>query len=100
MPAAKEIAELLAAPLCGPNVEVRCPSSLASLRPGALVFANAFDEGTVVALNSAAGVLAIVSRQYSGRLSCAHIVAERPRLAFARAASRLFAEPGGSGVAH
>ncbi len=99
MPNARDIADFLQLSLSGRNVPVREIASLRSARTGAMVFASRFDKRIAAALNEVAGVFAIVTPEFSGKLTCAHVLVSRPRLAFAQAASNFFQRESPTGIA-
>ena len=99
MQKARDIADFLGMPLAGPDTGVAGLGSLRARRPNTMVFASRYEESTAAALNGAQGIFAIAGAEYAGKLTCAHVIAPRPRLAFAQAASEFFSDPPKPGIA-
>lgn len=96
---ASQIAAFLGCTLVGPDLEVKGVTSIDSLQRDCLVFAARYDPAASDRINAVPGLLALVSPDYAERLTAAHIVSERPRFDFARAAQRFFAPRRASGIA-
>lgn len=86
---ASQIARFLGAELHGADIEVTRPASLDSAFSGCLLFAKTFSEETAQKLDQNQS-LALVGRDYAGRLSCPYVVVENPRLAFAKCLGQFF----------
>ena len=93
---AAQIAKFLNRPLQGENIRVTGVRAAHSPEPGCMVFAKECSTELVRAFNEA-GVFAIASMGYVGRLTCPHVISPTPRLDFARAVKRFFVveKPGG-----
>lgn len=96
---ATEIAAFLGEPLQGEDLEVAGPATLANLRPRSVVFAAEFSEQALRALNAQPALLALLGREFRGKVAVSHIVTGNPRLAFARVLGRFFAPPAAAGIA-
>lgn len=96
---ATEIAAFLGEPLHGADLDVAGPASLANARPRSVVFAAEFSEQALRALNAQPALLALLGREFHGKVAVSHIVTGNPRLAFARVLGRFFAPPRLAGIA-
>lgn len=87
---AKDIASFLGKELNGQDHAVIKPCSLAQCCEGGLAFAKKFDEKIIDKLFGKHGLTAIVTEEYKGKLACAYIISDNPRLDFARAVQEFF----------
>ena len=87
---ASGIAAFLASPLNGKDIVVNARASLQSASIGCLIFANVYSDATRLALKGLEGVCALVVEEFRGKLSCAYIIVDNPRLAFAKVATQFF----------
>ena len=85
------IATHLGLPLEGNDLPITQFAPLSDPKPQCLVFAKRFSEENVRVLNSHADLLAIVTPDYRGLLTCSHILSPNPRLDYIKALSRFFA---------
>lgn len=87
---AKTIAESLARPLFGDNVDVEGPAPLSEAKPGSLIFAKRYSDEICEQLNALEKCLALVSQDFDGKLKVPHILCENARLDFAKSLVRFF----------
>ena len=85
-----KIAEFLGAELYGNDLTIESCSSLNSIRPNAVLFVVKYSDKIRNILNESEEILAIVSLDYDSRLSCSHILVEKPRVAFSRVLENFF----------
>lgn len=90
---ASQISNYLGSPLTGPDVEISGVSSLGAPRPGTLAFAKSLSPEVARNLESAAPLLVLVPRGAAihVRQSLSVIEVDRPRVAFAKAATHFLA---------
>jgi UDP-3-O-[3-hydroxymyristoyl] glucosamine N-acyltransferase LpxD len=90
---AQEIADFLGLKLNGNNLSIHQGSSISSISPGSLVFANRYSKDLVGILNNYAGqILALVVPEYEQHLKCCHILVSNPRLEFAKVMDKFLIE--------
>lgn len=100
MPTASDIAHFLHLPLNGEDANIQAFSQLSSPEPHSVVFAKRFRQEYVDALNNVPNILAIVTNDFSGLLSCSHILSDNPRMDFIRTLSQFFAPSRPPGFIH
>lgn len=87
---ASEIAAHLGRELVGNDITVKYVSSLQNIKNDTLVFAISCSEENLTKLNRNQSILALVSPEFSGLLSCSHILTPAPRLDFGRSVEQFF----------
>lgn len=97
---AKEIAKHLQLPFHGDDITVECYAQLSAPRPNSIVFAKKYNDEYVSRLNNSESILAIVTADYEGKLTCSHIISTNPRLEFIRVLSQFFAQEKPKGFIH
>lgn len=95
-----DIARFLGLPLQGEESPIECFAPLSAPHPRSVVFAKRYSDEWARTLNSCNEVLAIVARDFAGRLTCGHIVSDNPRLDYIRVLSHFFAEGSPKGFIH
>ena len=85
---ANDIAKYLGATLNGEDTAIERYAQLTAPLPHSIVFAKKYSDETVLALNKCNDILAIVTRDYVGKLTCSHIISDNPRLDYIRAFGR------------
>ena len=75
-------------------------SQISNIEEGTLVFAKKFKEEFVDLLNKHSNILAIVTLEYVGKIKCAYIVSDNPRLDFIKTLSVFFNPTNGNGKVH
>lgn len=90
MTRSKEIARFLQLPLMGDDVDVVRYAQLSKLEPQSVVFVKKYAAEYVERLNSCGNLLAIVTSDYAGKLTCSYIVSANPRLDYIRILSHFF----------
>lgn len=85
-----EIATFLRKELHGDDQNIETQSSLNSLKPHSVVFAKKYDIDIINKLNTHNDILAIVAPEYSGRLTCTHIICDNPRLDYMKTIQMFF----------
>lgn len=83
------IAEYLKRTIYGEDIDILSFSSLSNIVENSVVFANKFNQNYVALLNEHK-VLALVSKDYEGKLDCSYIVSNNPRLDFVRIVQEFF----------
>lgn len=91
MPDIAAIARLIGRPHRGADIEIHTFSSLSNIQPQSVVFAKKHHDDTVRLLNQYNNILAIVSPEYEGQLTCPHILSNQPRLDYLRVIRAYFA---------
>ena len=89
---ASNVAEFLQLQLIGEDISVYKPTSLDNMVSGSIVFAKKYDEEIMDVLNRG-DVLALVTSEYIGKISCPHIVSDNPRLSMAKVIDNYFRSP-------
>lgn len=98
---AGKIASFLTLPLHGDaNLELPTFSKLDALKMNTVVFAKKYKPEYQESLNSHEKVLALVTKEYEGNLSCSYIVSSNPRLDFIRVLTEFYAERQFKGSIH
>ena len=97
---ASDIANHLGATLYGENTTIERYAQLSSPLPHSIVFAKKYSDETVHALNKCNNILAIVTHDYVGKLSCSHIISDNPRLDYIRVLSNFFVQEKPKGFIH
>ena len=97
---AKEIAKHLQLSLHGDDITIECYSQLSAPRPNSIVFAKRYCDDYVSLLNNSENIIAIVTADYEGKLTCSHIISANPRLDFIRVLSQFFAQQKPKGFIH
>lgn len=87
---ASEIAEYLDSPLQGEDFLVQGVSTLGNPVTSTLLFAKSYSPRAEQALAAAGQIFVIAAAEYNGKLSCAHVVVDQPRMAFAKVVSKFF----------
>jgi len=83
------IAEYLKTTIDGEDIDILSFSSLSNIVENSVVFANKFNQNYVTLLNEHK-VLALVSKDYEGKLDCSYILSNNPRLDFVRVVQAFF----------
>ena len=96
---ASKIAEFLDKKLHGPDIEVERPCSIKNLQPKCITFAKKFSNDILESLVGNDQCLALVTKEYEGKINCAHIVSDNPRLDFAKTVSHFFQASIKAGIA-
>jgi len=96
---ASKIAEFLDKKLQGPDIEVERPCSIKNLQPKCITFAKKFSNDILESLVGNDQCLALVTKEYEGKINCAHIVSDNPRLDFAKTVSHFFQANREAGIA-
>ena len=68
--------------------------------PHSIIFAKKYSDETVHVLNKCNNILAIVTRDYMGKLTCSHIVSDNPRLDYIKVLSNFFVQEKPKGYIH
>jgi UDP-3-O-[3-hydroxymyristoyl] glucosamine N-acyltransferase LpxD len=89
---ALKIADFIGSKLCGEDVTIKLCSSLDSIHPNAVLFSVQYSDKIRDILNGSEDILVIASLDYDSQLTCAHILVENPRLAFAKVVKKFFAD--------
>lgn len=97
---AKDIANFLQLALNGENITVKCYAQLSSPQPYSIVFAKKYNDSFVCQLNDVDNILAIVTPEYTDRLTCSHIISPNPRLDYIRVLSHFFTQEKPKGFIH
>ena len=97
---ANDIAKYLGATLNGEDTAIERYAQLTAPLPHSIVFAKKYSDETVLALNKCNDILAIVTRDYVGKLTCSHIISDNPRLDYIRALSNFFVQEKPKGFIH
>lgn len=93
MTTSKQISNYLGRQLWGSDIPIVGYSSITDNEPNTVVFAKKFMPDYVEVLNNHSDILAIVTRQYEGKLFCPHIISNNPRLDFIKTISNFFVTP-------
>jgi UDP-3-O-[3-hydroxymyristoyl] glucosamine N-acyltransferase len=83
------IAYFLNRQVVGDDIEITKFSSLSNIAENSVVFANKFYQNYVALLNERK-VLALVGKDYEGKLGCPYIISNNPRLDFVRVVQEFF----------
>ena len=83
------IADYLKRTIEGEDIDILSFSSLSNVLENSVVFANKFNQNYVALLNEHK-VLALVSKDYVGKLACPYILSNNPRLDFVRVVQEFF----------
>lgn len=97
---AKDIANFLQLPLNGNDMDVEHYAQLSSPLPHSIVFAKKYSDEFVNLLNDCESIMAIVTADYDGKLTCSHIISANPRLDFIRVLSQFFTQEKPKGFIH
>lgn len=98
---AKEIASFLKLRVLGDEeLKIEGFSKLDSLKPNTVVFAKKYKDEFVQLLNNNHQVLAIVTKDYEGKVNCSHIPSDNPRLDFIKVLVAFFEPAQPSGMIH
>ena len=97
---AKQIAQTLGLELVGDDITISDYSQLSDIKSHSVVFAKRFAEDIVDLLNNRNDLLAIVTPEYAGKISCAHIISKQPRLDFIRVLDHFFLIKPAEGLIH
>lgn len=97
---AKDIANFLQLPLNGNDMYVERYAQLSSPMPHSIVFAKKYNDEFVNLLNDCESIMAIVTADYDGKLTCSHIISANPRLDFIRVLSQFFTQEKPKGFIH
>ena len=97
---ASDIANHLGATLYGENTTIERYAQLSAPLPHSIVFAKKYSDETVHALNKCNNILAIVTHDYVGKLSCSHIISDNPRLDYIKVLSNFFVQEKPKGFIH
>lgn len=95
-----DIASFLGSTLNGAVSTIERFAPLSAPLPRSVVFAKRYSDESARTLNSCHEVLAIVARDFVGKLTCGYIVSDNPRLDYIRVLSRFFAEGRPKGFIH
>ncbi|WP_303881558.1 UDP-3-O-(3-hydroxymyristoyl)glucosamine N-acyltransferase [Acetomicrobium mobile] len=96
---ASKIAQFLNKELKGPDIEIVKPCSVKDLQPKCITFAKNFSDDILECLVRNEECLALVTTEYEGKINCAHIVSDNPRLDFARTIAHFFQPAIKAGIA-
>lgn len=83
------IADFLKTVIKGEDIDIRSFSSLSNIAENSVVFANKFNQNYVALLNEHK-VLALVGKDYEGKLDGSYILSNNPRLDFVRVVQQYF----------
>lgn len=97
---AKDIANYLQLTLNGENITIKCYAQLSSPLPHSVIFAKRYNDSFVCQLNDVDNILAIVTPEYTNRLTCSHIISNNPRLDYIRVLSHFFTQEKNKGFIH
>lgn len=97
---AKDIAKHLGLALNGDNTSVERYAQLREPLPHSIVFAKKYSDDYAYLLNNCDNILAIVTPDYDGKLTCSHIISNNPRLDFIRVLSHFFSQEKPKGFIH
>lgn len=100
MTTAADIAKNLGLTLTGKNVSVVHYAQISAPRPQSVVFAKKYNDNYVSLLNECSNLLAIVTPEYAGKLTCSYIVSDNPRLDYIRTLTRYFSQDKSKGSIH
>lgn len=95
---ASEIARFLGARLFGDDVEIESVAPVDQFAAGVLSFAATYSAELEQALNSHERGFVIADDRYKGKLTCAHVISDAPRLDFLRVLRQFYAPPRPEGV--
>ena len=97
---ANDIAKHLGSALNGEDTTIERYAQLTAPMPHSIVFAKKYSDETVHVLNKCNNILAIVTRDYMGKLTCSHIVSDNPRLDYIKVLSNFFVQEKPKGFIH
>lgn len=97
---ANDIAKHLGSSLNGEDTTIERYAQLTAPLPHSIVFAKKYSDETVYALNKCNNILAIVTRDYIGKLTCSHIISDNPRLDYIKVLSNFFVQKKPKGFIH
>lgn len=86
------IAHFLSLPLLGENIEIDTFSTLSECKSNSVIFANKYNLDAVGTLSQRKDVLAIVTYEYAGKITCPHLLSENPRLDYLKVIKEFFVE--------
>jgi len=95
---ASEVASFLGAHLFGEDVEIGAVVPMHQFRAGALSFATTYSPEVERALNCHEQGFAVVGDEFKGKLVCAYVVSDAPRLDFLRILKEFYAFPRPAGI--
>ncbi|WP_286137639.1 UDP-3-O-(3-hydroxymyristoyl)glucosamine N-acyltransferase [Gabonibacter massiliensis] len=84
------IAKFLNRSFQGDDIEIRFYSTISDIQEHSLVFAKKFDEDYLAKVNRFTNILAIVTDEYKGKISCSYILSENPRLDYLKILQEFF----------
>lgn len=93
------IASVLNTAVEGEDIDIHTFSSLSNITENSVVFANKFNQNYVALLNNHK-VLALVGKDYAGKLDCPYIVSNNPRLDFVRVVQKFFVKKPEASIHH
>lgn len=99
MTTSSDIAKYLQLPLIGADIQINCYAQLSEPKPNSVVFAKKYSKDNVNILN-ANNVLAVVTAEYEGQLTCSNIISANPRLDYIRILSHFFTQEKPKGYIH
>lgn len=85
-----KIAKFINAELIGKDVPVTSPRSMSNIDLNCVTYAKKFDEAFLNTANKLSDLLVIACSEYKGKLTCAHIISENPRLDFIKVVREFF----------
>ena len=97
---AKETATFLQLPLIGEDITIECYAQLSDPKPHSVVFAKKYNDEYVGKLNCCDNILAIVTSEYTGKITCSYLISDNPRLDYIRVLSHFFATQKPRGFIH
>lgn len=84
------IASHLNLELVGEDVVIKTFSQLSNIQENTVVFAKKYNDSFVELLNAHREILAIVTIDYKGKLSCPHVLSKNPRLDYIKVLTDFF----------
>ncbi len=87
-----EIANFIDGELIGEDIDIVGFSSLTDIKEFTLLFAKKYTDDFVGTLSNSRNVLALVTKEYDGKLSIPYIISSNPRLDFLKVVGTFFSE--------
>lgn len=85
-------ADFLNLPLVGSDINITIFSTLSECKPHSVIFAKKYSSDTVDILSQRQDILAIVTHEYAGKITCPHLLSENPRLDYLKIIKEFFTE--------
>lgn len=95
---AKELADAIKLELIGEDCLVSSVGTIKKFYEGSLIFLNKYNEDYLRKINNAENVFVIAHNEYYGKLTCAYVIADNPRLSFLRLVNRFFYQSKNEGI--